>query len=207
MTPDQIVEALEGRGWKATVLKQSDLALKSVKVDDKGLFKCVDGRKSDHSAMNGPKTLGGVYALVAARGQRDLGSLEKAVDEVKRAGFAPSVHGDGHHDEMGCGFFKLWSTGQLDNLDAPDYSAKDGREAVEKAGGAYETLEGKHSESCVLINLVDGTTYEPQTDQSFVVDAWITSTFDLDVPAYLTRAAETVEKLHGPKVAKIIVDG
>lgn len=207
MTPDQIVEALEGRGWKAKVLKQSDLALQSVKVDDKGLFKCVDGRKSDHSEMNGPKTLGGVYALVAAREQGDLGSLEKAVDEVKQAGFAPSVHGDDGSHEMGCGFFKLWSTGQLDGLAAPEYSAKDGRAAVEKAGGAYETLEGKHSESCVLINLVEGTTYEPQTDQSFVVDAWITSTFNLDVPAYLTRAAETVEKLNGPKVAKIIVEG
>ncbi|MCR9161632.1 MAG: cadmium-containing carbonic anhydrase [Nannocystaceae bacterium] len=207
MSPQDIVEALEGRGWKAKVLKQSDLAQPSVKVDDAGLFKCVDGRKSDHSAMNGPKTLGGVYALVAARKQRDLGSLKEAVDEVKKAGFAPSVHGDEGSHEMGCGFFKLWSTGQLDDLDPPEYSAKEGREAVQDAGGAYETLEGKHSESCVLINLVEGTTYEPQNDQSFVVDAWITSTFDLDVPAYLTRAAETVEKLDGPKVAKIIVAG
>ena len=57
----------------------------------------------------------------------------------------------------------------------------------------------------MLINLVEGTTYEPQTDQSFVVDAWITSTFKLDVGGYLVRAAETVEKLNGPKVAKIIV--
>ena len=63
------------------------------------------------------------------------------------------------------------------------------------------------AESCVIVNLVKDTTYEPQTDQSFVADAWITGVFNLDVPAYLTRAAETVEKLNGPKVAKIIVEG
>lgn len=205
MTPENIVEALEGRGWKAKILKQSDLCQPSVKVEPTGLFKCVDGRKSDSTAMNGPKTLGGVYALVAAREQGDLASLEAAVQEVKDAGFAPSVHGDDGHGPMGCGFFKLWATGQLDNLDKPAYDADQGRAAVEGAGGTYETLEGSHSESCVLINLVEGTTYEPQTDQSFVVDAWITSTFKLDVGGYLVRAAETVEKLNGPKVAKIIV--
>lgn len=207
MKPEDIVEALVGRGWKAKVLKQSDLCQKAVKVGPDGLFKCVDGRKSDNSAMNGPKTLGGVYALVAAREQSDLASLEAAVEEVKKAGFVPSVHGDGHSHEMGCGFFKLWATEQLDGLAKPSYDAKQGREAVQKSGGEYETLEGSHSESCVLINLVKDTTYEPQTDQSFVVDAWITEIFDLDVGAYLVRAAETVEKLNGPKVAKIIVDG
>lgn len=207
MTPKDIVKALEGRGWKAKVLKQSELCLQSVKVESTGLFKCVDGRKSDSSEMNGPKTLGGVYALVAARKQLDLASLKDAVAEVEAAGFAPSVHGDEHHEAMGCGFFKLWATGELDGLDRPEYTADKGRDEVTTAGGTYETLKGSHAESCVIINLVEGTTYEPQTDQSFVVDAWITSTFNLDVPEYLVRAAETVEKLNGPKVAKIIVEG
>ena len=39
----------------------------------------------------------------------------------------------------------------------------------------------------------------------FVVDAWVTGEFDLDVPTYLTLAVETVERLNGPKVAQIIV--
>ena len=206
MQPQDIVKALEGRGWKAKVLAQSDLSVKSVAVDSAGLFKCVDGRKSDQGAMNGPKTLGGVYAIVAARQQLGLAQLEEAVAEVKAAGYAPSVHGDAHGEE-GCGFFKLWSSGRLEGLAKPEYGAAQGRAAVEGAGGTYETLEGGHSESCVLINLVEGTTYEPQTDQCFVVDAWVTSKFDLDVGAYLVRAAETVEKLNGPRVAKIIVEG
>lgn len=206
MEPEQIVEALVGRGWNAKVLKQSELRVPSVKVESTGLFKCVDGRKSDSSAMNGPKTLGGVYALVAARSKGDLASLKEAVAEVEKAGFAPSVHGDGH-GAMGCGFFKLWSTGRFEGLAKPDYDADQGRDAVVGAGGTYETLEGGHSESCVIINLVEGTTYEPESDQAFVVDAWITKTFDLDVPAYLLRAAETVEKLGGPRVAKVIVEG
>jgi hypothetical protein len=205
MTPEEIVKALEGRGWHAKILEQSQLCQKSVPVEPTGLFKCVDGRKSDKAEMNGPKTLGGVYALVAARGQRDEASLKAAVEEVKAAGYSPCVHGDEGHGPMGCGFFKLWATDQLDDLDKPEYDADQGRATVEAAGGTYETLAGNHSESCVLINLVPDTTYEPQDDQSFVVDAWITGTFNLDVPAYLTRAAETVEKLNGPRVAKIIV--
>ena len=41
--------------------------------------------------------------------------------------------------------------------------------------------------------------------ERFVVDAWITGEFDLDVPTYLTLAVETVERLNGPKVAQLIV--
>jgi hypothetical protein len=48
-------------------------------------------------------------------------------------------------------------------------------------------------------------TLEPQEAQRFVVDGWITGTFDLDVGQYLTLAAQTVELLNGPLVARIIV--
>ena len=57
-----------------------------------------------------------------------------------------------------------------------------------------------------MINLIPKTTLVPKEDQRFVVDAWITGEFDLDVPTYLTLAVETVERLNGPKVAQIIVD-
>ena len=107
---------------------------------------------------------------------------------------------------MGCGFFKLWSLGQLPGLDAPHYDSEQGQSHVLNAGGVYETLEGSHSESKVMINLIPKTTLVPKTDQRFVVDAWITGEFNLDVPTYLTLAVETVERLNGPKVAQIIID-
>lgn len=206
MTPEQIQAALESRGWKAEVVS-ADAFDDIVDVTPEGLFKCVDGRLSDHPAMNGPKALGGIYAIASIRGVGDLAGLGDIVREVEAAGFTPSVHGDdhAHPSPMGCGFFKLWVTGQLTNIRAPEYSSEEGRAAVLGAGGAYEELAGAHAESEVLINLVPGKTLEPKPDQRFVVDAWITDTFSLPVGQYLLLAAETVEKLNGPKVARIIV--
>jgi hypothetical protein len=207
MTPQQIVEVLESRGWTAEIVNKSDVS-DLVDVNEEGLFKCVDGRCSDHDGMRGPKVLGGVYGVAATRQVMDLDGLSSIVSEVAEAGYVPSVHGDQHADPapMGCGFFKLWSLGQLPGLDAPEYDSLAGKDSVENSGGVYETLEGGHSESKVMINLVAKTTLEPKEDQRFVVDAWITGEFDLDVPTYLTLAAETVERLNGPKVAQIIVD-
>jgi hypothetical protein len=138
----------------------------------------------------------------------DLEGLNGIVDEVAAAGYVPSVHGDDHAHPapMGCGFFKLWSLGQLPGLEAPNYDSEQGQAQVLNAGGAYETLTGSHSESKVIINLVPKTTLVPKTNQRFVVDAWITSEIVLDVPTYLTMAVETVERLNGPKVAQIIID-
>lgn len=206
MTPSQIVEALESRGWSAEIVSSADVE-DLVDVDSEGLFKCVDGRCSDHHGMRGPKALGGVYAIAATRGVLDLDGLSEIVSEVSDAGYVPSVHGDEHADPapMGCGFFKLWSLGQLPGLEPPSYDSEEGRERVLNDDGIYETLEGSHSESKVMINLVPKTTLEPKEDQRFVVDAWITGEFELDVPTYLTLAAETVERLNGPKVAQIIV--
>ena len=207
MTPQQIVDVLENRGWSAEIIQKSELS-DLVDVNEEGLFKCVDGRCSDHIGMRGPKVLGGVYGVAATRKVMDLDGLSSIVSEVADAGYVPSVHGDQHADPapMGCGFFKLWSLGQLPGLDAPEYDSEAGKANVEDAGGVYETLEGGHSESKVMINLVSKTTLEPKEDQRFVVDAWITSEFDLDVPTYLTLAAETVERLNGPRVAQIIVE-
>ena len=158
--------------------------------------------------MQGPKVLGGVYGVAATRGVLDLDGLSSIVSEVADAGYVPSVHGDehAHPAPMGCGFFKLWSLGQLPGLEAPQYDSEEGQAQVLSAGGVYETLEGSHSESKVMINLVPKTTLVPKTDQRFVVDAWVTGELDLDVPTYLTLAVETVERLNGPLVAQIIVD-
>lgn len=204
MTPEQIVGALRGRGWQAEIVSQSSVD-DLVPVDPTGLMKCVDGRLSDHAGMRGPKTLGGVYAIATARGVRDTAGVQKIVREVAEAGYVPSVHGDDGHGPMGCGFFKLWVTGELTGLEAPEFDAEAGKTAVLEADGKYETLKGNHAEQHVLINLVPKTTFEPKQDQRFVVDAWICGEFDLDVPAYLVRAAETVEKLGGKQIAKIIV--
>ena len=206
MTPTQIVEVLQSRGWTAAIVNRADVG-DLVDVNSDGLFKCVDGRLSDHSGMKGPKVLGGVYGIAATRGVRDLDGLNSIVGEVSEAGYVPSVHGDehAHPAPMGCGFFKLWSLGQLPGLEAPEYDSEEGQAKVLGAGGVYETLKGSHSESKVMINLVPKTTLEPKEDQRFVVDAWVTGEFDLDVPTYLTLAVETVERLNGPKVAEIIV--
>ena len=207
MTPNQIVEVLESRGWTAELINKEDVG-DLVQINEQGLFKCVDGRLSDNEGMRGPKVLGGVYGIAATRGVMDLEGLAEIVGEVADAGYVPSVHGDDHTHPapMGCGFFKLWSLGQLPGLDAPNYDSEQGQTQVLSVGGAYETLEGGHSESKVMINLVPKTTLEPKENQRFVVDAWITGEFDLDVPKYLTLAVETVERLNGPKVAQIIID-
>lgn len=207
MTPVQIVEVLESRGWTAEIVEKSSVE-DLVEVNSEGLFKCVDGRLSDHEGMQGPKVLGGVYGIAATRGVKDLDGLSAIVNEVADAGYVPCVHGDEHADPapMGCGFFKLWSLGQLPDLDPPNYDSEEGQSQVVETGGVYETLAGTHSESKVMINLVAGTTLVPKEDQRFVVDAWITGEFDLDVPTYLTLAVETVERLNGPKVAQIIID-
>ncbi len=206
MTPNDIKNALESRGWTASIVSASEVP-DLVDVGPEGLMKCVDGRLSDHPGMDGPKTLGGIYAIASLRGVTDLDGLRGIVDEVRNAGHVPSVHGDDHAHPapMGCGYFKLWVTGQLDGLDLPEYTAVEGQQAVLDAGGVYEELAGGHAETEVVINLVEGTTLEPQEHQRFVVDGWVTGTFGLDVPQYLTLAAQTVELLNGPLVARIVV--
>ena len=206
MTPEQIVDVLKSRGWTAEIIDQTQVN-DLVTVNAQGLFKCVDGRMSDHDGMRGPKVLGGVYGIAATRGVMDLDGLADIVDEVANAGYVPSVHGDehAHPAPMGCGFFKLWSLGQLPGLEAPAYDSEEGQARVLESGGVYEVLADSHSESKVMINLIADTTLEPKADQRFVVDAWVTGVFDLDVPTYLTLAVETVERLNGPKVAQIIV--
>ena len=206
MTPEQIVDVLKSRGWTAEIVNKSQVE-DLVDVNAEGLFKCVDGRLSDHDGMHGPKVLGGVYGIAAARGVMDLDGLAAIVNEVAAAGYVPSVHRDDHAHPapMGCGFFKLWSLGELPGLAVPDYDAEQGQAAVLDVGGVYETLEGGHAESKVMINLVPKTTLVPKLDQRFVVDAWVTGEFNLDVPTYLTLAVETVERLNGPRVAQLIV--
>jgi len=208
MTPGNIFDALTARGWQAEIVR-SDRVPDLVFVEPTGLFKCVDGRHSNNREMRGPKALGGVYAIAATRGVTDLPGLAKITEEVCQKGFVPSVHGDDCADppSMGCGFFKLWCNGDLPKVALPEYSSVEGQETVLKAGGVYEQLSGKHQESVVMINLVPGTTLEPMPNQRFVVDAWVTAVFNLDVPTYLTLAAETVERLNGPRRAIIIVAG
>lgn len=202
-----IVGVLEGRGWEAEVVKADDIA-DLVEVSADGLMKCVDGRPSDHPAMNGPKALGGVYALATNRGVTDIGGLKAICKEVITAGHVPSCHGDGHAHPapMGCGFFKLWSNSNLDGIEPPEFNSEEGKAAIIEAGGVYEVLDGSHEESVVYINMVADKTLEPKAgDQRFVVDGWMAAKFNLDIVKYLMSAAETVEKLKGPLKAKIIV--
>jgi len=207
LTVQDVVGVLQGRGWEAEIVKQSTVS-GLIPVNPKGLMKCVDGRPSDHPAMNGPKTLGGVYAIATNRGVTSIDGLKNIVEEVKQNGHVPSVHGDDHAHPapMGCGFFKLWSLGKLDGIPPPDFDSEEGQAAVLDAGGVYEQLSGNHEEKVVYINFVPDTTIAPKgNNQAFVVDAWITDKFNLDVPKYLIAAASTVEQLKGPLKAKLIV--
>merc|ERR1719491_2165596 len=210
VTSKDIVGVLEGRGWEAEIMTEvvteSDPGI-LIPVSEKGLMKCVDGRPSDHSGMDGPKTLGGVYALATMRGVTTLGELKDIVKEVSEAGHIPSVHGDehAHPGGMGCGFFKLWSQGKFEGIPPPKFDSEEGKAAIIEAGGVYETLSGNHEEKVVYINMVENTTIAPNaSNQAFVVDAWIAGKFGLDVPKYLTAAASTVEQLKGPLKAIII---
>mmetsp|Transcript_16104 Transcript_16104/g.20038 ORF Transcript_16104/g.20038 Transcript_16104/m.20038 type:complete len:422 (+) Transcript_16104:253-1518(+) len=207
VTAEDIVGVLEGRKWKAEIVEQSSVPA-LIRTSPQGLMKCVDGRPSDLSGMDGPKSLGGVYAIATNRGVTDLDGLKKIVEEVKGKGHIPSVHGDehAHPAPMGCGFFKLWSQGKLEGIPPPKFNSEEGKAAVIEAGGVYECLKGSHEEKVVYINLVPGTTLAPNgDDQAFVVDAWVAGTFDLDIPKYLVAAASTVEQLGGPLSAKLIV--
>jgi len=207
VTAEDIVSVLEGRGWSAEIVKAGDVD-DLVDVSPTGLMKCVDGRASDHPAMNGPKALGGVYSLATNRGVTSIEGLKAICKEVITAGHIPSCHGDEHaHPEpMGCGFFKLWSTGKLEGIEPPEFDSEEGKAAIIEAGGVYEKLIGSHEETHVYINMVPGKTFEPKGDaQRFVVDGWMAAKFNLDIGKYLGSAAETVEKLNGPKIAKIVV--
>ncbi|MEO0478082.1 MAG: cadmium-containing carbonic anhydrase [Planctomycetota bacterium] len=210
----QIIKAvLESRGWDVDVVTQSDVGNELVPVQSKkGMLKCVDGRGSDadgEGAMAGPKMLGGVYAIASMRNVTDAAGLAGIVNEVREKGYIPSVHGDEHASPecMGCGYFKLWSQGKLAGLKTPDFTSEDGRKAVTDAGGAYEKLRGDHAESHVVINLVGGCTVEPDHDnQKFIADGWAAVEFGLDVAAYVTLAASTVEQLSETcRSARVIV--
>jgi len=207
MTPEEIVSALEGRGWKAEIVGAKDVP-DMVDVSSDGILKCVDGRGSDNKHMKGPKMPGGIYAIADNRGVTTTEGLMQICKEVSEKGYKPSVHGDENSKMLGCGFCKLWLNGKFEDLGSkvPTFDADTGAAAVKEAGGVIETHYGSHAEKLVYINLVPDKTLEPNhDDQRFVVDAWTAGKFDLDVPKYLVTAAATVERLGGPKVAKIIV--
>ena len=169
-------------------------------------MKCIDGCASDIdtiNAMHGPKILGGVDAIATNCGVTDIDGLKKIVEEVKVKG---PLHGDNHDSSMGCGFFKLWSKGKLEGTAPPEFNSEEGKAAVLEADGVYEKLRGNHEEKVVYLNFVPNTTIAPNgDDQAFVVDAWITGSFNLDVPKYLIATASTVEQLKGPLKEKLIV--
>jgi len=210
LTPEDVVGVLQDRGWTAEIVKAADVA-DLVDVSPTGYLKCVDGRAVDHNNTAGPKMLGGVYAIAHNRGKKTTADLEAICAEVAKAGHVPSVHGDGDGNMLGCGYCKLWLTGKFADLDPvkgapPTYSADEGAAAVKNAGGVAEMCKGKHAEKFVYINFVANKTVEPNGDnQKFVVDAWCAKKFKLDIPSYLVTAAATVERLGGPKIAKLVV--
>nr|3BOB_A Chain A, Cadmium-specific carbonic anhydrase [Conticribra weissflogii]3BOC_A Chain A, Cadmium-specific carbonic anhydrase [Conticribra weissflogii]3BOE_A Chain A, Cadmium-specific carbonic anhydrase [Conticribra weissflogii] len=208
ISPAQIAEALQGRGWDAEIVTDASMAGQLVDVRPEGILKCVDGRGSDNTRMGGPKMPGGIYAIAHNRGVTSIEGLKQITKEVASKGHLPSVHGDHSSDMLGCGFFKLWVTGRFDDMGypRPQFDADQGANAVKDAGGIIEMHHGSHTEKVVYINLLANKTLEPnENDQRFIVDGWAADKFGLDVPKFLIAAAATVEMLGGPKNAKIVV--
>jgi len=201
--PAEIVGALQGRGWQASIQTKSMNKSQLVPVDPAGYLKCVDGRGSDAKGaqQRGPKMLGGVYGIAVNRGVKELKEIEAICQEVKAAGHVPTVHGD-ESGILGCGFCKLWLNDKfadeaMVNESKPKFDAQAAAVAVEKAGGVVENHVGKHTEKIVYLNFIDGMTLEPNAlDQRFIVDAWAAGKFGLDIPKYCVTAAATVEKLN-----------
>jgi len=209
LTPEDVVGVLHSRGWNAEIKKAADSPVSLVKVNPKGILKCVDGRGSDNRAMAGPKMLGGVYGIANCRGIKTTQELSNICKEVKAAGHVPSVHGD-ESGIMGCGFCKLWVTGGFDDvglgIEKPNFTAQEGADAVKAAGGVIENHYGAHAEKVVYINFCEDMTLEPDhDDQRFIVDAWVAIKFNLDVPKYLVTAAATVEKLTKGSLKKAVL--
>ena len=209
LTPEDVVGVLKARGWDATIVEGKRSPVPLVKVDPKGILKCVDGRGSYNKLKRGPKMLGGVYGIANCRGIKTTEELGDICREVKAAGHVPSVHGD-KSGILGCGFCKLWVTdGFADaglGIEKPDFSAEQGRDAVKNAGGVIENHYGAHAEKVVYINFVEGMTLEPDhNDQRFIVDAWAAVKFKLDIPKYLVTAAVTVEKLAKGQLKKAVI--
>jgi hypothetical protein len=83
--PAEIVGALQGRGWQASIQTKSMNKSQLVPVDPAGYLKCVDGRGSDAKGaqQRGPKMLGGVYGIAVNRGVKELKEIEAICQEVK----------------------------------------------------------------------------------------------------------------------------
>eukprot|EP00970_Alexandrium_tamarense_P018760 scaffold13393_cov260-Alexandrium_tamarense.AAC.5 len=119
-----------------------------VEVDPAGILKCVDGRGSDNTRMAGPKMPGGIYAIAHNRGTTSVDGLKEITKEVASKGHVPSVHGDHSADMLGCGFFRLWVTGEFDSMGypRPEFDADQGAAAVKESGGVIEMHHGSHTE-------------------------------------------------------------
>lgn len=204
-----LIEDLKIRGWSVKEVKAEEVDL--VEVNQEGALHCVDGRKGDKNdeVMSGSKIQGGVLGVLAlgmGKGEGDKITEEdvrKGVNKVREAGFVPSVHGDDHNDELGCGFGKLWSQGELTGLPELRVSLDQVKEIVLEMGGEYVELKGDHQEKVVRVNMVEGKTLVPD-ETGFILDAWVAEKLQIDQQRLMENAVETVEKLNGPRVLEII---
>lgn len=177
-----------------------------IEVSQKGAVHCVDGRLGDQSeeVMSGPKLQGGVLGVMALGLNRgDESAVKAAIKMIRAAGFMPSVHGDDHHGEAGCGFGRLWREGKLNNLPELQVSLERVKEIVLSEGGIYVQLVGTHKERAVKVNMVENMTLIPD-GSSFILDAWIAKKLGVTEERLLENAIEVVKKLNGPKLFEII---
>jgi len=136
VTAEDIVEVPKGRGREAEIVKESTM-LALIRTSPTGLLKYVNGRPSDMSSMDGPNSLGGVYAITINRGITNIDGLNNFIEEFMAKSCGPSVHGDDHPhpSPVGYAFFKLWSLGKLEGVKPPNFDSQEELAAVLEANG------------------------------------------------------------------------
>jgi hypothetical protein len=198
----QIVDQLLTVGWQVKKGGRTGL----VKTSASGAVHCVDGRLADQTdeVMRGPKIQGGVLGVMALGLKRgDEAAVKEAMAIIQKAGFIAGVHGDDHHGVAGCGFGKLWRQKALSGLPELTVSLERVKEIVTENGGVYIELKGGHEEKVVRVNMVANMTLAPD-GSGFGLDLWVAAKLGIEPDLLLKNAAETVEKLNGPKIIEVI---
>lgn len=200
--PEKIADYFQKRNWPVMFFPGEAVVL--VEVGAGAALECGDGRfdQLEKRHLHGVRVLGGINAIMATLTGGDEIGLERAVDLVKKAGFAPGTHSAEHG---GCGYADLWIQAQLESALYPyelDGIDRGGlrigawlRRKMSNWGGRHFRLNGNHNEVGVRLNPFRGLTEKAEDGMRFRIDDWFMA--DLGIPDSVRwfKIAETIEKL------------
>ncbi len=183
-------------GWTVEYGHRREL----IRVTDKRVL-CADGR----NRMPSPTLIGGLWGAMAMSregGGHDIFAFRRVQQIAARAGLILGIHGDGHGPITGCGFFRLWSTGELKGKTYPFLLGESEVKSIQQQV-PHILLPGHHEEKILNVNLLPGYTPHPNP-HAFRWDAWVTNPLDID-PAGCARATrKTIELLSPVRRVRII---